>query len=252
MRNKMMNDVNITQINEKLQLYQLKNGLTFGTDAYLLYAYMNKHTRDTACDFGSGTGVISLLSAAKGKYSKIYACEIQEEFCDLIQKNVEINNLSSIIEARRCDVCLVPADYFSKQVDVVFANPPYMKTDNGKANTLDIKNIARHEVCGTIYDFCLSASRVLRHGGYFYCVYRPDRLADLMDAMRKSALEPKRMTFVHARSELEPCLVLVKAKKGAGVSVRITKPLIMYNSDSSYTDDLNYIYDNGEFDEAYR
>ena len=59
------------------------------------------------------------------------------------------------------------------------------------------------------------------------------------------------MTFVHARKKLTPCLVLVEAKKGAGASMSVTKPLIMYNDDGSYTDDLNYIYNNGEFNEQY-
>ena len=116
----------------------------------------------------------------------------------------------------------------------------------------DIKNIARHETCGSIYDFCAAASRVLKHGGYFYCVYRPDRLCDLLDALRSNALEAKRITFVHARIDLDPCLVLIEAKKGAGASVKVTKPLIMYNSDQSYSDDLNFIYENGEFDEKYK
>ena len=247
-----MNDIILTEINEKLKIYQNKDGLTFGTDAYLLYAYMKKRTKDTACDFGSGTGVISLLAASKEKYAKIHACELQSDFYDLICDNIKENGLCDRIIAHNCNVCELTADFFGKAVEVVFTNPPYMKVDNGKGNINEAKNIARHETCGSIYDFCTAASRVLKHGGYFYCVYRPDRLADLMDALRKSALEPKKMTFVHARLELAPCLVLVEAKKGAGSSLNVTKPLIMYNADGTYTDDLNYIYDNGEFNEQYK
>ncbi|MBQ4137654.1 MAG: methyltransferase [Clostridia bacterium] len=248
----MKSEVTLTEINEKLKLYQYKDGLTFGTDAYLLYAYMKKRTKDTACDFGSGTGIISLLSASKGKYAKIHACELQKDYSDLIEKNVIENGLTDKIIAHNCDICSLTPDYFDDNIGVVFTNPPYMKVDSGKSNEFDIKNIARHETCGSIYDFCSAASRTLKHGGYFYCVYRPDRLCDLIDALRINNLEPKRMTFVHARVELSPCLVLVEAKKGAGASVSITKPLIMYNADQSYTEDLNFIYENGEFDEQYK
>lgn len=248
----MKSEITLTEINDKLKLYQYKDGLTFGTDAYLLYAYMKKRTKDTACDFGSGTGIISLLSASKGKYDHIHACELQKEYFELIKLNATENDLADKITAHNCDICSLSNDYFSKSVDVVFTNPPYMKADSGKSNEFDIKNIARHETCGSIYDFCAAASRVLKHGGYFYCVYRPDRLCDLLDALRSNALEAKRITFVHARIDLDPCLVLIEAKKGAGASVKVTKPLIMYNSDQSYSDDLNFIYENGEFDEKYK
>lgn len=247
----MKSEITLTEINDKLKLYQYKDGLTFGTDAYLLYAYMKKRAKDTACDFGSGTGIISLLAASKGKYDHIHSCELQKEYFDLIQMNVAENCLSHKITAHNCDVCSLSNDFFDKCVDVVFTNPPYMKNDSGKSNEFEIKNIARHETCGSIYDFCASASRVLKHGGYFYCVYRPDRLCDLFDALRSSDLEAKRVTFVHSRINLEPCLVLIEAKKGARASARITKPLIMYNIDNSYTDDLNYIYENGDFNEQY-
>ena len=60
------------------------------------------------------------------------------------------------------------------------------------------------------------------------CVWRPDRLTDLLCAMHDSRLEPKRMTFVHADAKSEPCSVLIEAMKGGAPSVRISKPLILY------------------------
>lgn len=246
-----MNELILTEINERLKLYQLKGGLTFGTDAYLLYAYMKNRTKDTALDLGGGTGVISLLCAAAGKYRHIHTCEIQSEFYDIIRKNIKLNCLEERVEAHHADIRELTQDMFGKALDVVFTNPPYMKTDSGLPNEAEIKNIARHETRGTIYDFCAAASRLLRHGGYFYCVYRPDRATDLIDAMRACSLEPKKMTFVHARRSSPASLMIVEAKKGAGASMSITPPLIMYNDDGTYTAELNYIYDNGGFDEQY-
>ena len=247
-----MEDLIKTEINQNLKLYQKKEGLTFTSDAYLLYAYMKKRPDLTAADFGSGTGVISLLCASKRKYSTNHACEIQKEFCDIICKNIIENNLDEYIKVHNINVSELSKYSFGKEIDVVFSNPPYMKSQSGKANDSMLKNIARHEIHGTIYDFCKSANNVLKHGGYFYCVYRPDRLCDLFVAMRNSNLEPKRVTFVHSRANLGPCLVLVEAKKGAGASLIVTKPLIMYNDDLTYTDDLKFIYENGEFNEQYK
>jgi tRNA1Val (adenine37-N6)-methyltransferase len=105
-----------------------------------------------------------------------------------------------------------------------------MKCTSGKRNESDEKYIARHEVCGNIADFCASASRLLKHGGKFVCVWRPDRLTDLLSAMHDARLEPKRMTFVHADAESEPCSVLIEAIKGGAPSVRVSKPLILYEA----------------------
>ena len=49
-----------------------------------------------------------------------------------------------------------------------------MKTDSGFKNSDSKKNIARHEVFGDIGDFCRVGSKLLKFGGSFFAVYRPD------------------------------------------------------------------------------
>ena len=140
------------------------------------------------------------------------------------------------------------------KVDIIFTNPPYMKTSSGKANELDKKNIARHEVFGNIEDFTIAAKRLLKFGGTFAVVYRPDRLTDLICAMRGAKLEPKRVTFVHADTESESSMVLVEAKSGGKSGMILTRPLIIYKdkSHSEYSEDMKYIMDNGSFPSYYK
>lgn len=239
-------------INESLVLYEKEDGLKFGTDAYLLYAYMRKNSRAVAADFGSGTGVISLLSASKNKFSKIFACEIQHEFCEIIRLNTCENNLDGTIKTLECNVCNLSSKDFGGEIDVVFTNPPYMTSSDGKLNRDDRKSIARHEINGDIHAFVTSASRVLKYGGLFYIVYRPNRLSELFAALKISNLEPKRLTFVHHTSLAGPSLVLIEAKKGAKPSLFVTKPLILCNSDGSDSEDTKYIYENGDFNEQFK
>ena len=241
-------------VNESITLTQKTNGLTFGTDAYLLYAYMRKNPKGLAADLGAGTGIISLLAASKGKFEKIHAIEIQESFASLIERNVKENRLDDKIETHCCAVQNAPSDLFGK-FDAVFSNPPYMKKDSGARNESDEKYIARHEVCGDIYDFCASASRLLKYSGSFYAVWRPDRLSDLFDAMKKSKIEPKRMTLVYPDAKSRPSIVLVEGRLGGASGLLVTKPLIMHPDASDkplkYTEDLAYIYENGEFTKEY-
>ena len=55
-------------INENLSLIQYKEGLTFGTDSYLLAAFARPKTKGICVELGGGTGVVSLLSASKNNF----------------------------------------------------------------------------------------------------------------------------------------------------------------------------------------
>ncbi len=248
------NNERVDYVNENITLVQKKDGLTFGTDAYLLYAYLRKKPKGLAADLGAGTGIISLLAVAKGKFSKIYAFEVQESFAELIERNAKENGYEDKIEALCKAVQDLPSELCGK-FDCVFSNPPYMKKDSGARNDSDEKYIARHEVCGDIYDFCSAASKLLKYSGSFCVVWRPDRLSDLFDAMKSAKIEPKRMTLVCPDAKSRPSLVLVEGKRGGSGGLLVTKTLIMHPDASAkplvYTDDLAYIYENGEFGKEY-
>ena len=218
----------IDAVNEQISLIAKKDGLTFGTDAYLLAAFMRPQARARAVELGTGTGIISLLCAARERFAQICALEIQADFAELAERNVRLNHLEDRIEIRRADVREVRAEQIGGECDVVFANPPYMRTDSGKRNDSDYKYIARHEVCGTVDDFCAAAERLLKYGGRFYCVWRPDRLSDLMAAMRAHGLEPKVAVFVHADAESEPSMLLCSATRGGAAGLRILPPLLLH------------------------
>ena len=222
-------DERIDRVNENIELIQKKNGLTFGTDAFLLAAYMKGKGKECAVELGTGTGIISLLCAARHRFAMIDAFEVQEDFASLAARNAVHNGLDGCVRVHHADVREVSAATLGREVDVVFANPPYMRTDSGERNRSDYKYIARHEVCGGVEDFCAAGYRLLRHGGYFYCVFRPDRLAELMLALENHRLSVKEMTFVHAHAQAEPSMVLLRAIKGGARGMRITAPLILHD-----------------------
>ncbi|MBE6666724.1 MAG: methyltransferase domain-containing protein [Ruminococcaceae bacterium] len=222
----------LDEVNERLRLISKNDGLTFGTDAFLLASFIRRQGNAKACELGAGTGIISLLLAARERVSEIVAIEAQGDFAELAQRNVSLNGLSDRIKILNGDVRDITSADMGGEMDIVFTNPPYMRTDSGKRNDSDRKYIARHEVLGGISDFCASAGRLLKHGGKFYCVWRPDRLSELMGAMRDNRLEPKTMVFVHADEESEPSMVLVSATKGGAPSMRIMPPLLLHLADS--------------------
>ena len=179
---------------------------------------------------------------------------MQKDFAELCKRNAALNGLEDKILPLCADVRDVNAQALGGEVDVVFSNPPYMRSDSGKRNEHDEKFIARHEVCGDISDFCAAANRLLKFGGLFYCVYRPDRLTDLFAALRKSKLEVKNMTFVSSDSRTSPSMVLVEAKKGAAAGMKISPPLFLNCEDEDksgarkLSPDAEKIYENCSFE----
>ena len=237
-------------VNDNLKLIQETDGLTFGTDALLLAGYINGHHKH-GCEFGSGSGIISMLLLTRSKLDYATALEVQKDYAELTERNASLNCLIDRMQTVHTDIRDFRCD---KEFDIVYTNPPYMKTDSGKKNVVEKKNIARHEVCGDIKDFCASAKRMLKFGGYFVAVYRTDRLIDLITAMRDNKIEPKRITYVHANCDSEPSMVLVEGRYGGKCGLLVTKPLLIYQDigNSEYSNDMKYIMENGSFPSAFK
>ena len=73
-------------------------------------------------------------------------------------------------------------------------------------------------------------------------VHRPFRLAEIFSKMVTYGIEPKRMQLVYPYVNKEPNMVLIEGYKGGKSRITIEKPLIVYNQDGSYTDDILVIY----------
>ena len=249
MNNILSENETLTNVNENINLIQRKNGLNFGTDAFLLASFIKAQKSGIAVELGGGTGIISLLCASREKFKTIYCAEIQEEFAEIISRNAALNGLDNKILTICQDIREIKSTSIGCEVGAVFSNPPYMKVDSGKRNDHDEKFIARHEVCGDINDFCACAKRLLKHGGFFYCVWRPDRLVDLICAMRENSLEPKEVCFVHANTQSQPSMVLVKAKKGAASGIVVDEPLFLNLDDNpkALTERAKKIYEECNF-----
>ncbi len=232
----------ITGINDGLRLIQNPAGLSFGTDALLLAAFVRRDPARTALEYGSGSGAVTMLLAARRKFALTVALEIQPAYADLTRRNLELNGLGEAAEAVCCDVRT-----YRRTCDAVVTNPPYLKTGAGRRNRDDGRYAARHEVNGTVLDFCLSAARNLTFGGLFYAVYRPDRSVDLLAAMRETGLEPKRICFVHPDVSHSPCLFLTVGKKGANPGCEVMKPLFLTGPDGAPTPEATRLTQTGEW-----
>ena len=205
--------------------------------------YFSKKCKKTL-DLCTGTGIVPLLLSAKTNTPKIFGLEIQEDIAQMAQRSVEHNKLEDRISIECGDLKSAVSIYGRDSFDKITCNPPYMKCGSGNQNDIDTKSISRHEVMCTIDDVINVSAKLLIPKGRFFMIHRPNRLVDIMCAMRKYKIEPKRMRFVHPSYDKVPNMVLIEGMRDGGEELKHLPPLYVYNQDGTYSDEIHKIYGN--------
>ena len=197
-------------------------------------------------DLGTGTGIISILLCGKTNLKNITGIEIQQDVADMAKRSVELNNLEKRMEIINEDIRKISKIFPANSIDAVVTNPPYKKKDTGLQNKDETQLISRHEIMCTIEDIAKVSSYLLNSNCSIYMIHRPDRIIDIIETFRKYKLEPKIIRYIYPKITLEPNLVLIKATKGGKSFLKTMKPLIVYNEDGSYTEEILEIYNKKE------
>ena len=214
----------------------------FGMDAVLLSSFAKVKTGERALDLGTGTGILPILLEAKNKGDFYTGLEIQEESADMARRSVQYNHLEDKIRIVTGDIREAAALFGAASFHVITVNPPYMIGDHGLKNENEAKYIARHEVLCTLEDVLRESGKLLGNKGRFYMVHRPFRLAEILSGMSRHRIEPKRMRLVHPYIDKEPNMVLLEGVKGAHPRMTVEPPLVVYNKDGTYTEELLELY----------
>lgn len=226
-----------------LKIIQSPSCFCFGIDAVLLSDFAKEIKKNSiVADLCSGNGIVSLLLSGKTEAQKFYAVEIQNKIADMASRSIKLNNLQNKIEVLNIDLKTLPSHFSNNFFDAIVCNPPYMKANCGLVNECEEKVIARHEILCSLEDVISVSSKLLKNNGTFYMVHRPDRLVDIISLLRKYTLEPKVLQFIQPYYNKSPNLLLIKAVKNGNPSLKLLEPLIVYNNDGSYTDNILKIY----------
>lgn len=225
-----------------LKIIQNKEWFCFGIDSVILTGFAKEtKTGSKILDLGTGTGIIAILLSKKIENSQITAIEIQKEVAEMAERSVELNHLNNVKIINE-DIKNISKELGKGAFDVVITNPPYKKKETGIVNENNVKMISRHEITADLEDFIRVAAEQLNDKGTFYMINRPERIADIVEFLRKYRLEPKEIRFVQPRSNKAPNEVLVKAVKNGGKFLKVREPLIIYDEEGNYTQEIMEIY----------
>lgn len=78
----------------------------------------------------------------------------------------------------------------------------------------------------TLEELCAAAGRLLKNGGRFALVHRPERLADLLAALRACGVEPKRLQMVQHGPQTPPSACLVEGVRQGRPGLKVLPALI--------------------------
>ena len=230
-----------------------KKGFGYGVDAVLLAAFAAGETGarcipqgSTAADLGTDCGIVAFILTHKVAGIHVTGVEKREEAADRAREAVSLNGLEDRVRIITADVSDIAGGTETDAetsglrgvFDAVVSNPPYFRRNSAIPSASGDRYIARHETTADMGDFARAAAALLKDGGSFYLVHRPDRLADIFSALREAGLEPKEMQMVVPSETQAANIVLIHAVRGAGAELRMLPQIAVHTPDGGYTDDI--------------
>lgn len=227
---------------EDLRIIQSPSVFAFSLDAVLLAKFVYVPIqKGNLIDLCTGNGVIPLLLSTRTK-GTITGVEIQKRLFDMAVRSVQYNHLEHQIKIIHGDILDMPKQLGYGKFDVVTCNPPYFKTPGQEElNKNEYFAIARHEILCTLEDAIRVSSQLVRPGGKVAFVHRPGRFLEMIELMKKYRVEPKRIRFVYPKLGKEANTLLVEGIKDGNPDLKILPPLIVYDDQNNYTDEVKKI-----------
>lgn len=183
-----------------------------GGDALALGEFASLGPNRKVCDLGTGSGALLLLLARRESSLTLCGIELDALSAQTARDNLARNHLAGEIHHEDLRQTSLPAGFF----DLVISNPPYFPVGSGTSG-----GPARSEEFCTLEELCAAAARLVKNGGRFALCHRPERLVDVLCALRSHGLEPKRMNLLSHSPAHSPSLLLVEAVRQGKAGLRI-------------------------------
>lgn len=207
------------------------------TDSVLLAHFAGGNIFSRCMDLGCGGGLLSVLLHHSCPEAIFDSADIREDAVAVCRENYAANKIRggiACVDVRQHRELGAAGTY-----DLVVCNPPYFY--GGKPSPDPAKAMARGGSLSPA-QFSGAASYLLRRGGEFCLVHKPEFLADIFAAFRLADIEPKRLRMVCHKVDSAPSLVLIGGRRGGKPGLEAMPTLILCNADGSPTEEVRKIY----------
>ena len=225
------------QLYNGFQLHIPAGVFPLSTDSMLLADFAKLPKDAFVVDLGSGCGTLGMLLCAKDPGCQVVGLEIDPVAHEAALSNAADNAISHRLTSICTDLRYISQHLSVGSADCCISNPPYF---SGGPVSLSVPNARRMDLCVTKELFS-SAAWVLRYGGDFFIVHRPEQLAELCACASAAGLEPKRLRLVRHAPSKPVSLILLQCRKG-GKPGLTWEELILHNEDGTLTDACRKIY----------
>lgn len=225
-----------------MRILQSDELFRLGTDSILLADFCVPLRGKKIADLGCGGGALGILLCAADAGCTVTGIELQPRACALAWRNIALNALDDRLQVLQGDLRNIRTVCRPGQFDCVVSNPPYFPVGSGAQAQDEAFAIARTECCCTLDELCAAAGWLLRYGGSFCLVHRPERLAELIPALKARNLEPKRLRLVRHHASAAPSALLLEARAGGKPGLQIEPELILHTPDGEPTEEYRRIY----------
>lgn len=184
-------------------LVQPPSCFPLGGDTLALGGFATVRREWRVCDLGCGSGALGLLLLGREPTLALTGVELDPVSAAAAERNMRENELSAAILCGDLrDPRLLPPGGF----ELVLSNPPWFREGSGRSG-----GQARMEHTCTLEELCTAAGRLVKNGGRFALVHRPERLTDVLLSLRAHHLEPKRLQMIQHGPAAPASAVLVEA-----------------------------------------
>ena len=237
-----------TLLSGRLQLTQPAKGHRAGTDAVLLGAAAPT-TSGLIIDVGAGVGTVGLILALRNEAARVVLLERDPVFAALARQNAGRNTLAGRVTVAETDVLATlvrrSAGVRNESADVVVTNPPFYDADSGRRSSDPLKRAA-HVIEGTLTDWVRASMTLLKPGGTFVLIHRPEALAEALPALGRGMggihIQP-----IHAKAASPATRIVLRATKGSRKPLELGPPLVLHDDAGTFTKEAAALHEGRTF-----
>jgi len=193
------------------------------TDSMVLAHFAKLSRNARVLDLGSGCGTLGMLLCAKDSACHVTGIELDPRAHKAALENISRNSLSSRMESICTDLRTVPEVLPNRLFDCIISNPPYF---SGGPASKQLSSARREDTC-TAAELLHTASRMLKYGGDFFLVHRPERLGELIRLAGENQMEAKRLLLLRHSEGSNINLILLQLRK-------VGKPGLIFEESSLF------------------